>query len=60
MQVEFTENLVFALVRVLYKRNDSAFPNGFYNHCNVAPVRAVPSLTFKASNKAYEINFYAL
>ena len=61
MQVEFTENLEFALVRVLYKRNDSAFPNGcLHNHCNVAPVRAVPSLTFKASNKAYEIYFYAL
>lgn len=60
MQVEFTENLEFALVRVLYKRNDSAFPNGCLHHCNVAPVRAVPSLTFKASNWAYEINFYAL
>ena len=61
MQVEFTENLEFALVRVLYKRNDSAFPNGcLHNHCNVAPVRAVSSLTFKASNKEYEINFYAL
>lgn len=40
MQVEFTENLEFALVRVLYKRNDSAFPNGCLHHCNVAPVRA--------------------
>ena len=61
MQVEFTENLEFALVRVLYKRNDSAFPNGcLHHHCNVAPVRASRSLTFKASNGAYEINFYAL
>ncbi len=61
MQVEFTENLEFALVRVLYKRNDSAFPNGCpHNHCNVAPVRAVLSLTFKASNRAYGINSYAL
>ena len=41
MHVEFTENLEFALVRVLYKRNDSAFPNGYlHNNCNVAPVRA--------------------
>lgn len=61
MQVEFTENLEFALVRVLYKRNDSAFPNGcLHNHSNVAPVRAVSSLTFKASNRAYGINSYAL
>ena len=61
MQVEFTENLEFALVRVLYKRNDSAFPNGcLHNHCNVAPVRAPGSLTFKASNRAYGINSYAL
>ena len=30
MQVEFTENLEFALVRVLYKRNDSAFPNDVF------------------------------
>ena len=42
MQVEFTENLEFALVRVLYKRNDSAFPNGcLHNHCNVAPEQAL-------------------
>ena len=42
MQVEFTENLEFSLVRVLYKRNDSAFPNGcLHNHCNFAPVRAL-------------------
>lgn len=42
MQVEFTENLEFALVRVLYKRNDSDFPNGcLHHHCNVAPVRAL-------------------
>ena len=61
MQVEFTENLEFAAVRVLYKRNDSAFPNGYlHNHCNVAPVRAPRSLTFKASNRAYGINSYAL
>ena len=59
MQVEFTENLVFALVRVLYKRNDSAFPNGcLHNHCNVAPIRAVPSLTFKASKEVYGMNSY--
>ncbi len=45
MQVEFTENLEFALVRVLYNKNDSAFHNGcLHNHCNVAPVRA-PSLS---------------
>ena len=60
MQVEFTENLEFALVRVLYNKNDSAFPNGCLHHCNVAPVRAPRSLTFKASNWAYEINFDAL
>ena len=60
MQVEFTENLEFALVRVLYKRNDSAFPNGcLHNHCNVAPVRAVPSLTFEASNEEYGVNSYS-
>ena len=59
MQVEFTENLEFALVRVLYKRNDSAFPNGcLHNHCNVAPVLAVPSLTFKASKEVYGMNSY--
>ena len=60
MQVEFTGNLEFALVRVLYNKNASAFPNGCLHHCNVAPVRAPRSLTFKASNWAYEINFYAL
>ena len=50
-----------ALVRALYNRNDSAFPNGcLHNHCNVAPVRAPRSLTFKASNRAYGINSYAL
>lgn len=55
MQVEFTENLEFALVRVLYKRNDSAFHNGcLHNHCNVAPVRAPRSLTFEASNWEYD------
>lgn len=58
MQVEFTENLEFALVRILYKRNDSAFPNGCLHHCNVAPVRAVPSLTFKASKEVYGMNSY--
>lgn len=55
MQVEFTENLEFA-----WMEDDSSSTIGFSNHGNVAPVRAVPSLTFKASNRAYEINFYAL
>ena len=60
MQVEFTENLEFAAVRVLYKRNDSAFPNGYlHNHCNVAPVRAVPSLTFEASKAEYRTSPYS-
>lgn len=56
MQVEFTENLEFA-----WMEDDSSSTIGYlHNHGNVAPVRAVPSLTFKTSNKAYEINFYAL
>ena len=59
MQVEFTENLEFALVRVLYNKNDSAFPNGcLHNHCNVAPIRAPRSLTFKASKEVYGMNSY--
>ncbi len=60
MQVEFTENLEFAWC-VLYKRNDSAFPNGcLHNHCNVAPVRAPRSLTFKASNGGVRNKFLRL
>ena len=60
MQVEFTENLEFALVRVLYERNDSAFPNGcLHHHCNVAPVRAPRSLTFEASNSEYGTSPYS-
>ncbi len=59
MQVEFTENLEFALVRVLYKRNDSAFPNGCLHHCNVALVRAPGSLTFEASNEEYGTSPYS-
>ena len=60
MQVEFTENLEFALVRVLYNKNDSAYPNGcLHNHCNVAPVRAVPSLTFEASKAEYGTSPYS-
>ena len=60
MHVEFTENLEFALVRVLYKRNDSAFPNGYlHHHCNVAPVRAPRSLTFEDSNAEYGTSPYS-
>ena len=56
MQVEFTENLEFA-----WMEDDSSSTIGYlHNHGNVAPVRAVPSLTFKASNRAYGINSYAL
>ena len=60
MQVEFTENLEFA-VMLFIKEMIPSFPNGcLHNHCNVAPVRAQRSLTFKASNRAYGINSYAL
>lgn len=44
----------------LYKRNDSAFPNGcLHNHCNVAPARAPRSLTFEASKAEYGTSPYS-
>lgn len=53
-------NFKCALVRALYNRNDSAFPNGcLHNHCNVAPVRAPRSLTFEASNAEYGTSPYS-
>ena len=58
MQVEFTENLS-VLWCVLFITEMIAFPNGcLHNHCNVAPVRAPRSLTFKASKEVYGMNSY--
>ena len=55
MQVEFTENLEFA-----WMEDDSSSTIGYlHNHGNVAPVRAVPSLTFKASNSEYGTSPYS-
>ena len=54
MQVEFTENLEFA-----WMEDDSSSTIGYlHNHGNVAPVRAVLSLTFKASKEVYGMNSY--